>query len=112
MFYLIGQYDDGLNAILDSYETVEMARRSIRWQALSGGLDWHDSNKTRATTWGFFSGNAHSTEWVICVPSNLKGVFLPLDGGEPIETSRGYYTKEAYREILDRAVSQHVESLQ
>jgi len=110
MFYLIGQYDDGLNAILDSYETVEMARQSIRWQSMSGGLDWHDTRKTRATTCDFFRGKAHFTKWVICEPSNLKGFLLPLDGGESIETSRGCYTKEAYREILERAVSQYVES--
>lgn len=106
-FYVIGTYSDGLNAILGDYETLKDAQGAIRWQGQPRGeLNWHDKAKTRGETW--YSGGKwpnDKTQWAICKPSNLHGFFLPLDGGEPIHTSRGAYTAEAYERITRDAVA-------
>ena len=108
-FYVIGTYSDSTSSILGGYDTLKDAQRAIHWQGQPRGeLNWHDKANTRGETW--YSGGKwpnEKTQWAICEPSNLHGVFLPLDGGEPIHTSRGAYTVEAYERITREAVAAH-----
>jgi hypothetical protein len=109
-FYVIGTYSDGASSILGDYDTLKDAQRAIHWQGQPRGeLNWHDKAKTRGETW--YSGGGwpnEKTQWTICEPSNLRGVFLPVGGGEPIHTSRGAYTVEAYERITREAVAAYV----
>lgn len=106
--YVIGTYTDGTNTILGGYDTLAAAQHSIWWQGQPRGeLNWHDKARTRGETW--YSGGRwpdEKTQWTICKPSNLHGVFVPLDGGEPIHTGRGAYTVEAYERITRAAVAE------
>ena len=112
MFYVIGQYDDGLNAILGRYKTLKEAQHSIWWQSQPRMHypDWESSDKFTGRTTDYYRGNAYETTWRICKPSNLKGLFFPLDGGKPIETSKGAFTKEAYTDILNQQILDYMET--
>ena len=109
-FYVIGTYSDRMSSILGGYETLKDAQRAIWWQGQPRGeLSWRNAEKTRGETW--YSGGRwpdEKTQWAICKPSNLRGVFFPLDGGDAIRTRRGAYTVEAYERVTHEAMAGYV----
>lgn len=111
MYYVIGRYGDEWN-ILGSYPNVKEAQHSVWWQGQPRGeIEWHDANRTHATTGDSWRGKPTFTEWRICKPSHTWGMFEPLDGSDAIKVSRGCYTTTAFATICDKANREYHEEV-